>query len=919
MHFFGTDLVLCLTVQHSDDDDEHGDRAHDSDNNDAGSGDVSGDVENEARNHDAAPRLENEAQNHDAASRLARSSCMAGACTPATPRPERETQVTNVPRGRSSSASLARPSLPAVLGNAILQQAGSTAGLPKRRTSSRSTASSSRASQAHSETNELTSHLAEAIDRRRSFIRQDDGDDSSDDEPEDPGGCGDPSARPSAPTEVVAITPASHGPREETESEKRKRLAVEEAASEAYLAPIRRDRAMRDRKNKDKRIKKQAETAALRVSRRRSDRISRKSYEPLASSADLAASEAPNQEQPSMSPASPNQEPASPNQEQPSMSSSSPPYRDYVDPSPPYRPFEPDGASTDRSARPSAPTESVDASPDVEPGTGAAPETVTPALSTEMPAAPPSGVSPADSESATIASLANDTAEVHEAGTRVDGEPSPVASLAHDTSEVLRLHFVWLFDLTHRERFKYWFEVVEQPRETYVAVTLTAGSECGRHVNAVNKLTELLTRKEEMELELKDEVQRSIMGENHWSGGRFTLLFNKTLLSKKDQSVPTVDELLKCGTLVGVIAATVDDNVHTYQYMILHPTHRERELEQFMFLHHVKANQLFGQALRFGNLFYEEMATDMIDLAKNRDNLSRDKCARYLKSLYDTPIEIEVDTRLQIYWEKDDLTHEGIVKGYSNGKVTVYYPGEERAEWQVVEHNFNQDQCYVTNIIEPAEHRVVEVKRTIHAFQVRYEAFGKRSSFYQLKDSNPLRANWLETTGHDIYDMEIDQQFPRTLGARSMMAVPPHCVCESLARAFDYLGNKCAANNIRGDAAESLKQKKRIEFVAGRANKYYGCDAVKTREKIDVLTYRPEHPALVQVSRGHAVTLLKNLIFDYAEDEPLQNNRENLEMCIGSKFDEFPVTAYMFVPKPKKRSMATDLPPAKRPGSSDPA
>jgi hypothetical protein len=89
--------------------------------------------------------------------------------------------------------------------------------------------------------------------------------------------------------------------------------------------------------------------------------------------------------------------------------------------------------------------------------------------------------------------------------------------------------------------------------------------------------------------------------------------------------------------------------------------------------------------------------------------------------------------------------------------------------------------------------------------------------------------------------------------------------------------------------------------------------------KANPLEHRPDHPTLMHVSPSHAVTVYKEYIFDYAEDAPLLNTRANLEKCIGDKFDRTVVKGYMFVPKPKKRFMATDLPPTKRPGSSDPA
>ena len=75
---------------------------------------------------------------------------------------------------------------------------------------------------------------------------------------------------------------------------------------------------------------------------------------------------------------------------------------------------------------------------------------------------------------------------------------------------------------------------------------------------------------------------------------------------------------------------------------------------------------------------------------------------------------------------------------------------------------------------------------------------------------------------------------------------------------------------------------------------------------------KAQHPTLLQVSRTHAVTILRDsessagLLFDSASPEPLPLTRSNLERCIGASYDDaVTCRGYAFATQRKRKAKAS--------------
>jgi hypothetical protein len=263
-------------------------------------------------------------------------------------------------------------------------------------------------------------------------------------------------------------------------------------------------------------------------------------------------------------------------------------------------------------------------------------------------------------------------------------------------------------------------------------------------------------------------------------------------------------------------------------------------------------------------------------------------------------LEREVGTVLDVHWSGEGMTYRGQVEKYDDGMVLLFYPCDKKRKW----HDFCADGCTVT-VVEPPGHLLASLCRTVDGYDGQVVPGGRwytmtpgyvEEHFRQCGESM-----WLQNLG--------DKFTPVPLGSsRSRKTVEsikdPFCVFGSLAKCLRYEGYTASAVKVEADQEASLLAKDRLKFAAERAPSFWFQAEKVHANPLEVQT---DHPTLLQVSRCHAVTIFRSLIFDSNEHAPLPLSRANLDRCIGAPFvDGMVVRGYRFVPQKKALKRARE-------------
>ena len=235
----------------------------------------------------------------------------------------------------------------------------------------------------------------------------------------------------------------------------------------------------------------------------------------------------------------------------------------------------------------------------------------------------------------------------------------------------------------------------------------------------------------------------------------------------------------------------------------------------------------------------------------------------------------------------------------------VYYPCDRRT----VSHDFGAKDGCTFEVVEPAAHTIATLRRTSDGYDAqvvpggRWYAMSRKyvEDHFASVGEDAWLAALVEDDSKNAPFVDVPKGAKRRRG-KSEPVKKPYCVLGGLAMAIQHAGDAKGAELVSADCEESLTAKCRLKFASSRASTY-GYQA----EKVHAIAHECEanHPTLLQVSRTHVVTVLRGLLFDSAQPEPLPLTRANLDTCIGGPYSGDVVRGYRFVPLPKavKRSM----------------
>ena len=287
------------------------------------------------------------------------------------------------------------------------------------------------------------------------------------------------------------------------------------------------------------------------------------------------------------------------------------------------------------------------------------------------------------------------------------------------------------------------------------------------------------------------------------------------------------------------------------------------------------------------------------------------------------PLEHQGGTKLKVRWGK--MPRKPVFIGEVMGiihrddgvtLVEVYY----RCDGKTEKHDFAGDGCSIVSQ-EPPIYRCTMLRRT--------------STGYEGKLTPGDGKHWPLTTEdvEEHYRAAGESHFLKTLGNKKFKHVPaagkakkgargkpkvkpppskPDCVLGALDKAWRADGDTTAAQKACEQIDASILSEDRMKYAANLGvSQNYEPQKIKGGCALDMATL--DHVVLLQLRssdgtcRAHAVALLRGLIYDSAQPEPLPLTRANLTECLGVEYGGV-VRGYQFVPqvKARKRKMAME-------------
>ena len=238
-------------------------------------------------------------------------------------------------------------------------------------------------------------------------------------------------------------------------------------------------------------------------------------------------------------------------------------------------------------------------------------------------------------------------------------------------------------------------------------------------------------------------------------------------------------------------------------------------------------------------------------------------------------------------------------------EVCIHYPRDGQEWWYPLVNSQPKNGGHTFELLEPTLSRIVQIRKTDKGYGGRVHPGGheyKLTPVDVVKYYSESETEWFKTTFKALIvgKWTLVPKGRKKAVKRNASETPTRkadCVLESVVRATRYLSDDVGAAMFAKQVDPSLLQDDRMKFVATLAHQ---CNYEVRKVKGCALTLGCEHPVLLQVGPHHAVTVLRDLVFDSAHDAPLPLTKDTLSACIGTEYVG-PAKGYEFVPTKKAR------------------
>ena len=249
---------------------------------------------------------------------------------------------------------------------------------------------------------------------------------------------------------------------------------------------------------------------------------------------------------------------------------------------------------------------------------------------------------------------------------------------------------------------------------------------------------------------------------------------------------------------------------------------------------------------------------------------------------------------VDVRWEAEDATYRGEMKEVKADKkgVTryhVYYPCDKT----LVAHDFDTDECCITNLVEPPISQIEQMLRS------------QAGNYFGIM-ANPLHGKTYKLTKKDVeahFSTDPEKAFLSSLTLQfkhvpesgkkksATSRVKQDCVPGGLSKAFAYAGDVETTTTITAMEdtiikAEGTNGDRMTAATHGVVRKLCPYEVRKLKGVKCALQIDPAYVTVVTLKPGnHSVSLYAGLIFDSAERKPLPLTVENLTHCLGAEYE----------------------------------